>query len=138
MSRHVPERRNPGQDGGDLVLDLRDHEICWVLPPGSALTGTLDIPGGALVQGTFVGRLRCARGSLVVAADGEFTGEADADRIYVDGTIRSIRKGEPSVLRGQQLVAISEHARGQAELISRAFAIHTRSFAARITTVREA
>lgn len=122
---------------GTLTANLREHEICFVVPAGATINANLDNPGGVLILGRYSGKLRCARGSLIIGPGAEFMGTAEADSIYVQGTVRPTRSNGPSLLKGRMLVAISEIARGQADLLSRAFAIHTRDFAARFATITD-
>lgn len=121
---------------GSLEIDLQSHGICWVLPLGGEITaGLLDLPGGALIQGKFSGRIVCKSGSLVVAETGTFIGQAEANRVYIEGLVQSGPEGQLSSLLGRQLVAVSERARGEADLMSQAFAIHTQTFSARFSTL---
>lgn len=121
---------------GSLEIDLQSHGICWVLPAGGEISvGLLKLPGGALIQGKFSGRIVCKSGSLIVAETSTFEGQAEADRIYVDGLVQAESEGQLSSLMGRQLVAISDRARGEADLISQAFAIHTQTFSARFSTL---
>lgn len=127
------ERRSA--DEGVLALDLRKHEVCWVLPEGAVMSGSLDCPGGALIQGRFEGVIRCRKGSLIIAAGAYFSGKAEAQQVYIEGSVQNGAKGETSAIKGHLLVAVSERATGRADLISRAFALHTRMFAGRLTTI---
>jgi aerobic-type carbon monoxide dehydrogenase small subunit (CoxS/CutS family) len=79
----------------------------------------------------------CRTGSLIVTRTGEFSGQVDADRVYIDGLVTSM-KGLVSKIQGRRLVAISEMAEGGANLISQAFAVHTHKFTARYTTLKRA
>ncbi len=120
----------------ELSLDLREHEVCWILPTGATISAaTIDLPGGALILGKLKGKLVCRSGSIIIGRGGEFCGSADAERIYVEGRIASGPAGETSTLRARRLISISENADGSADLVSQAFAIHTMSFAARFTTL---
>lgn len=112
-----------------LRLDMAEHSICFVLPKGGVLTGDLDLPGGALIYGSLSGRIRCRDGSLILAEGSEFVGKAEAPLTYICGTVRSIAKGQASEITGSALVAVSSTAGGRATLISRQFAIHSRTFA---------
>lgn len=124
------------EHSGSLELDLHQHRVCWFLPLGGEITaGLLELPGGALIQGKFNGRIVCKSGSLILADTGVFSGQVEADRIYVDGRIESSGGGKISSLLGRQLVAVSERATGEADLMSQAFAIHTKTFSARFTTI---
>lgn len=120
----------------DLTLDLREHEICWTVPPGAAIASTtVELPGGAIVQGKLRGKVVCKTGSFVLAAGGEFSGSVEAERIYIAGRIYPGPNGEPTMLKGKRLVSVSEAAEGAADLVSMAFSIHTTKFSARITTM---
>lgn len=127
--------RTPTPDPGALVLDLRAHDVCFVLPHGASMIGNIDCPGGALILGRFEGKILCRLGSLIIGATGEFAGKAEARQIYVEGRVSNTRAQETTVLKGALLVAVSEGARCRADLISRAFALHTRNFAGQLTTI---
>ena len=120
---------------GSLALDLRAHEVCWVLPQGATMVGSLDCPGGALILGRFEGRILCRLGSLIIGSTGEFAGKAEARQIYVEGQVRNTRAQETSVLKGVLMIAVAESARCRADLFSRAFAMHTMNFAGQLTTI---
>jgi len=120
---------------GTLALDLRAHEVCWVLPQGATMVGSLDCPGGALILGRFEGKILCRMGSLIIGSTGEFAGKAEARQIYVEGQVRNTRAQETTVLRGHLLIAVAESAKCRADLFSRAFAMHTKNFAGQLTTI---
>jgi hypothetical protein len=120
------ERARP--DPGSLVIDLKQHSVCMVIPHGTIITGDLDVPGGALILGSVRGRIRCREGSLILGEGSEFAGKAEAAQIYVAGVVRALKKGEISELHGAALVAVSRCASGRAKLRSRTFSIHSRTF----------
>lgn len=128
-----------GEGGGELVADLREHRITFFVPAGTIVSGNVDNQGGALIYGKFTGNIHCREGSLIVARGAEFCGNAEADNIYVEGTVRSIsaQPHTPSMLKGRHLVALSEHALGRAELHARGFAIHSSKFVANIRYITE-
>lgn len=119
----------------DLQINLVEHSICWVLPPGASMWGNIELPGGALIQGKLIGKIYCKSGSLIIESGAELIGHAKADRVYVAGKVSNSPKGEVSSLYGRNLVAISEKAEGAAKLTAQAFAIHTRTFSAQLTTL---
>lgn len=127
MSVNLPQK--------DLSLNLQEHGICFVVPSGAIVTGEFDLPGGALIQGRLTGRIFCRTGSLIVTRGGEFCGQADADRVYIEGRVFPASDGRMSTIKGRRLVAISEMAEGSADLYAQAFAIHTYSFSASFTTL---
>lgn len=119
-----------------VKLELRQHGICWILPHGGSVQGAVvDLPGGALIQGRFSGRILCRAGSLIIERGAELCGHAEAQSIYVEGKILASSSGEVSSLKGHRLVAISDSADGCANVYARAFAIHTLRFNARLTTL---
>lgn len=118
-----------------LRLDLEEHGIGFILPRGASLKGDLDLPGGALIFGAVHGRIRCKQGTLILAQGSDFSGKAEATMVYICGTVRSISKTEPSEIQGAVMVAVSSTAAGRASLISRQFAIHTRTFAGKLHTL---
>lgn len=84
--------------------------------------GTLNLPGGALIQGHFTGTLICARGALVIAKDATFAGYAEADEIYIAGDVGRIKGAtKESSLMGRTLIAVAESAVVHADLTARMF-----------------
>lgn len=127
---------NAAPKSSELAINLREHGVCFVVPVGAIVSAEIDIPGGALVYGRLIGRILCRSGSLIVARGGEFSGQADADRVYVEGRVFPASDGSVSRLKGRRLVAISELAEGGADLYSQAFAVHTKKFSASYTMLR--
>lgn len=58
---------------------------------------TFELPGGVLILGALRGRVRCATGSAIIAAGGEFQGSLEANDVLVEGKITSLLdpKGKP-------------------------------------------
>ena len=114
----------PPPTGTSLVaLDIKDKEICFILPlESSCHHGTLNLPGGALIQGHFSGTLICARGALVIAKGASFSGYAEADEIYIAGEVsRGKNATKDSSLMGRTLIAVAESAVVHADLTARMF-----------------
>lgn len=89
-----------------LRLNLREHRIEMVIPPGCVLNGgVLKLHGGVLIQGAVRGRIQCASGSAIIAAGAEFQGWLEADNIYVAGLIRDFKQSESAHLQKSQLRA---------------------------------
>lgn len=73
-----------------LDISFREHQICMTIPPGSKFDGIkYDLPGGIVIFGAMRGDLRCARGSIIVAAGGYFQGNAEAENFICEGTVGS-------------------------------------------------
>lgn len=109
----------------ELSIDLREHGICWVVPEGASISGaTVELPGGALILGSFKGSIICKEGSLIVAKQAEFSGHGIADKVYIEGGILPLSDGTNSVLQGKKFLAVSSLAKGRADLLSAAFSIH--------------
>jgi hypothetical protein len=106
-----------------VTLDIREKEICFVLPvDASSIGGTLNLPGGAFIQGHFTGTLICARGALVIGPGASFSGYAEAEEVYIAGEIgRTKGSNKSTSIMGRSLIAISESAVVHADLTSRMF-----------------
>lgn len=115
--------QQPASSTSLVALDIKEKEICFVLPmEASSHGGTLNLPGGALIQGHFTGTLICARGALVIAKDAVFSGYAEADEIYIAGEVgRSKGAAKESSLMGRTLIAVAESAVVHADLTARMF-----------------
>lgn len=73
-----------------VALDLREHQIGYVVPPNSLVRGELLLSCGALIVGSFCGRLVCSKGSVVIKRGATFEGEIEADQVWIDGEVRSL------------------------------------------------
>jgi hypothetical protein len=89
--------------------NLKRHKICFFVPAGSKIDAyTLDLPGGALIEGALRGRINCKTGSVIIAAGGEFQGELCATNIFIEGKVTSSSStvngapSKPSVLRAMR------------------------------------
>lgn len=120
-----------------LVIDIKDHQICFVLPYGSTLRGTLCLPGGAVISGDFEGSIECATGSIIFPKDSTFRGTASAVNIYVEGTVENPGPNRISLLQAKAMIAISNIANGRADMIARAFNINSKTFAGRIINTQD-
>jgi cytoskeletal protein CcmA (bactofilin family) len=109
-----------------IQVDLREHGIMFVLPANGKITGDIELPGGALIQGVVFGKVTCARGSLILAPGSKFSGHAEADKIYVGGTV-CVNDGKFSSLVARLLMAISSEAVVHADISSRTFAINSKN-----------
>jgi cytoskeletal protein CcmA (bactofilin family) len=107
-----------------LNLSLREHHIGFFVPPDMVLDGScLELKFGALIYGTVIGDIWCESGSVIIAAQGRVCGNIEADRIYIEGEVAS-PKGSKSTLTGRLLLAASANSKVNANVRSRAFAIH--------------
>lgn len=106
-----------------VTLDIKEKEICFVLPQeATSIGGTLNLPGGALIQGHFTGTIICASGALVISPEGSFTGYAEADEVYIGGEVgRNKGSTKNSSIMGRTLIAVSESAVVHADLTARMF-----------------
>lgn len=75
---------------GAITLDLREQNIGFVVPPNSLVRGEFLLSTGALIVGSFRGRLVCSRGSVIIQRGATFEGEVEADQVWVDGEVRSV------------------------------------------------
>jgi hypothetical protein len=129
----------PDSSADTLELSLVEHGIGFVLPPGSTLSSAkLDLPHGAIISGTFRGDITCESGSVIIPRGGVVVGSITADCVYIEGSIGSrgtASDGGRSVVTGRLLIAASSHARINADLQSRAFAMHQPQLWGRFLTI---
>jgi hypothetical protein len=119
-----------------LTMDLQEHGVCWFVPAGATIDAQeIELPGGAVIMGCLTGKVICHSGSFIIARTGCFSGQVIADRVYIEGHVAKRQAAQESTILGHELVAISEVATGSADLTSRAYAIHTTSFSAHLTTL---
>ena len=81
-----------------VSLDLRTHQIGFIVPPNSLVRGEFLLSTGALVVGSFCGRLVCSRGAVIIKRGAVFEGEIEADQVWVDGEIRNVSAHTAQVL----------------------------------------
>jgi hypothetical protein len=119
-----------------LALDFQEHGVCWFVPEGATIhANEIVLPGGAVIMGHLTGKVICRSGSLIIARSASFSGQAVAQRVYIEGHVAKQQAEVESTILGHELVAISEFATGGANLTSRAYAIHTTTFSAHLTTL---
>ena len=119
-----PEKLADKEKSDALVLSLHEHHIGFFVPPETTMdVAHLDLKFGALIYGTVIGDIQCSAGSVIVLAGGRVCGNITADRVYVEGDIAS-PKGGRSQIHARLLLAASSAARINADVKSRAFAIH--------------
>lgn len=121
-------------ESSQLVFDLRENEIVMVIPPGATGNINMTIPGGILIQGKVSGHINCRRGSFILAPGAQFAGVAEADKIYIGGTIPQVAQKESSLV-ARAYLAISEEAVVHADLASRAWGILSRNVFGSIKTL---
>jgi hypothetical protein len=73
-----------------VSLDLKEHQIGFIVPANSLLRGEFLLSTGALILGSVCGRLVCSQGSIIVHRGATFEGEMEADQVFVDGEVRNI------------------------------------------------
>lgn len=125
---------NPNNHGltDEMVIDIKDHKICFVLPAGSSLKGSLLIPGGAIIAGTVEGSIECITGSIIFPKGSIFKGTALAENIFVEGSVINPGTDRVSLLKAHTMIAVSNLATGRADMMARAFNINSVSFDGRI------
>lgn len=120
------QQKDSGSKNSLIALDLRQKEIVWLLPAGCSCNGaTLNLTGGALIQGDFSGSIFSERGTIVIAKGATFSGYAEADEIYVAGEVGQKLGHKRSGLLGRAFLAISEDAIVNADITSRIFSIYS-------------
>jgi hypothetical protein len=129
--------QNPNNHGlsDALVIDIKEHLICFMLPTGSTMKGTLELPGGAIISGNFEGSIVCAQGSIILPKGGVFKGSATAENIFIEGAVESPGPNRVSVLQASTMIAISTLATGRADMVARAFNITSTTFDGRIVNM---
>jgi cytoskeletal protein CcmA (bactofilin family) len=119
----APSAREGKTASSALTLSLQEHHIGFFVPPEATLEGAIDLKFGALIYGTVIGDITCSAGSVVILAGGRVCGNIIADRVYVEGEVAS-PKGGRSTIQAHLLLAASSASKINADIRSRAFAIH--------------
>lgn len=88
--RDLPEAVDDRFGNNSLFLGLQEHKIQYMVPPHSMVRGEVLLAGGAVIFGTFCGRLICAQGSVIIKKGAIFEGELEADQVFVDGAVRAV------------------------------------------------
>lgn len=130
----------PGSIESDVInLDIVNHEISFIVPVGAQIAGEVLLPGGALICGKFSGKIKSSRGSIIIANGAVFEGEAEADSVYIAGSVRNYKiDGSRSVVSkilGHVLIAVSLTAEGQADLRGGSFSVNSGKFSARFIPI---
>lgn len=126
----------PTHDPGQIKLSLHEHNVGFYLPPGASLeSANLELPYGALISGTFIGTLKCETGSVILTSEARICGRIEADRVYIEGEIVSVKGGPRTMIIGRWLVAASSNARINADLCSNAFSLHKPKFWGQLMTL---
>lgn len=111
----------------ELELALRDHNIGFVLNEGEQVIGHLRLKQGALIHGYVDGGVECESGSVIITETGCVRGDITADRVIVEGSVKS-RPGQPlHQVMGRELISVASVAFVEADLCSKAFSIHSTS-----------
>lgn len=109
----------------DITLFLAEHNIGFHLAKDDQVYGHLTLKRGALIHGLVDGNVNCASGSVIISESGCVVGSITAERIYIEGQIKS-RQNEPrSSVVGTEMIAVSSTAAVEADLISKAFSVHS-------------
>lgn len=119
----------------ELELALRDHQIGFVLNPGEQIIGHLRLQRGALIHGYVHGSVECAQGSVIITETGCVLGDISADRVLVEGAIKSNPNQPKHQVIGKHLISISSVASVDADLASKAFALHSTSIQGALKTL---
>ncbi len=123
------------KDTNALELALRDHQIGFVLNAGEEIIGHLRLQRGALIHGYVDGSIECAKGSVIVTEPGCVTGAITADRVLVEGSIKSLPNQPRYQILGRELISIGSTANVDADLISKAFSLHSTAIQGEIKTL---
>ena len=125
-------------DLGEITLSLRDHHIAFTLPYGARFDGQLLLPCGALIHGDFVGDLFCETGSVLIKKGARFSGQIEADNIYIEGEVLPVSDKKRSIVVARSLVAGSSSSRINADIYSPSFAVHKSKIWGSLHTLEEA
>lgn len=132
------EERSKEKGSGELTLSLRDHNIGFSLPFGSRMEGKLFLPSGALIQGDFIGDIYCETGDVIITKGARFSGQIEADNIYIEGEVAPIDRDKKSIIIGRALVSLSEFSRINADIYTPALAHHKGKLWGTVHTLEEA
>lgn len=123
---------------GEISISIREHNIGFILTAQDIFEGKLLLPCGALIHGQLFGDIFCESGSLVVSKFGYFRGIAEADLIYVEGVVATL-KGikRKSVLIARKMIAGSSNAKINADIFSQTFTIHKSTVKGTMRTFEE-
>lgn len=81
-----------------VELDLREQGIGYVVPVNSMIRGELLLSTGAVIAGTFCGRLVCSQGTVALLKGSVFEGEIEAEKVWIDGDVRNISPATAQLL----------------------------------------
>lgn len=109
----------------DITLVLAEHNIGFHLAAEDQIYGHLTLKRGALIRGFVDGNVECAEGSVIITESGCVRGSVTAERVYVEGQIKTPAKAERSRVVGTEMISVSATAAVEADLISKAFSIHS-------------
>ena len=124
--------------GSEITLSLRDHGITFTIPFGARMEGKLLLPGGALIHGDFIGDLYCETGAVLIMPGARFSGQLEADEIYIQGEVLPVAGNKRSILVARTLVAASESSRINADVYSPSFGLHKAKIWGTLNTLEEA
>lgn len=109
----------------EISAALADHNIGFALAKGDQIYGHLSLKTGALIQGLIDGNVECAEGSVIITESGCVKGSITAQRVLIEGQVRSNANEAPSKVIGLEMISVSSGASVEADLVSKAFAIHS-------------
>ena len=109
----------------EIDAALADHNIGFTLAKGDQIYGHLSLKTGALIQGFVDGNVECAEGSVIITESGCIKGSITAQRVLIEGQVRSNPNESPSKVIGLEMISVSSGANIEADLVSKAFAIHS-------------
>lgn len=119
----------------EITAALQDHNIGFALGKGDQIYGHLTLQTGALIQGTVDGNIECAAGSVIITESGCVKGSITAVRVLIEGQIRSSAGGPKSKVVGTEMISVSSLASVEADLVSKAFAIHATGIKGSLSTL---
>ena len=123
------------KDTSTLEIALRDHHIGFVLSAGEQVIGHLRLQRGAVIHGFVDGSVECAKGSVIITESGCVIGAITADRVLVEGTIKSLPNHPRHQVIGKELISIASTATVDADLVSKAFSLHSTAIQGEIKTL---
>lgn len=92
---------NPAQS--ELKISVEDHQIAAVIPGPLLRANMLEVDGGVLLGGKFLGRLVSIRGSVILQAGSMVAGTIEGDDIYISGVVSSSEAASSHIIARRTL-----------------------------------
>lgn len=93
----------PLQARSELDISIEDHQIVAVIPGPLLRANMMEVDGGVLLGGKFLGQLHSSRGSVILQASAKFAGTLVADHIFISGEVSSSEAAASHIFARQTL-----------------------------------